>query len=80
MSYYKIKNWMKNVLEFPMEKTNYKGCKIKKIGKGSEKGLTKYTCTYGKKKYPIEVFCYQELEEFIDMLASQESRKNNVNL
>ena len=40
---------MKNVLEFPMEKTNYRNCKIKKIGEGSEKGLTEYHCTYGKK-------------------------------
>ena len=40
MSYHEVKRWMNNVKEFPMEKTNYRNCKIKKIGEGSEKGLT----------------------------------------
>jgi len=71
MSYHKIKINMKNVLEFPMEKTNYRNCKIKKIGEGSEKGLTEYSCTYGKKTYPIEVCCHGELQDFIDMITEK---------
>ena len=74
MSYHEVKRWMNNVKEFPMEKTNYRNCKIKKIGEGSEKGLTEYHCTFQKKTYPIEVSCYQELQEFIDTVVGQESR------